>query len=94
MATLQQPVARIERSWPKEGISRIPYWIYTDPAVYDLEQQKIFQGPKPQSLIDDFLDQSGALLMAGKKRSRCFSQKLRDHLLGDFAQIGRLRRII
>ena len=32
-------------SWPQEGVRRIPYWVYTDPAVYALEQRRIFQGP-------------------------------------------------
>jgi len=31
-------------SWPQEGVRRIPYWVYTDPAVYALEQRRIFQG--------------------------------------------------
>lgn len=39
------PATRTDYSWPKEGISRVPFWIYTDPAVYDLEQRKVFQGP-------------------------------------------------
>ena len=44
MATLQQ-VNISTRSWPKEGISRIPYWVYTDQSVYELEQKRIFRGP-------------------------------------------------
>lgn len=31
--------------WPEEGNSRVPFWAYTDPSVYEMEQQKIFQGP-------------------------------------------------
>ena len=31
--------------WPKEGIARIPYWIYSDPDVYAREQERIFCGP-------------------------------------------------
>lgn len=30
--------------WPKEGISRIPYWVYTDPKIYGREQERIFCG--------------------------------------------------
>ena len=31
-------------SWPDDGYSRIPYGVYTDPSVYDDEQQRIFRG--------------------------------------------------
>jgi len=33
-----------ERSWPTEGLTRIPYWIYSDRDLYDEEQAKIFRG--------------------------------------------------
>src|SRR5438105_5492130 len=33
------------KAWPAEGISRIPHWIYTDAALYALEQERIFRGP-------------------------------------------------
>jgi salicylate 5-hydroxylase large subunit len=33
------------RQWPSEGISRVPFWLYTDPEVYAREQQRIFAGP-------------------------------------------------
>jgi phenylpropionate dioxygenase-like ring-hydroxylating dioxygenase large terminal subunit len=31
--------------WPTEGLSRIPYRVYTDLDIYELEQRLIFQGP-------------------------------------------------
>ncbi len=31
--------------WPKEGIARIPFWVYSDPDVYAREQERIFCGP-------------------------------------------------
>ena len=34
-----------ERAWPVEGDSRVPYWIYTDEAVYRREIERIFEGP-------------------------------------------------
>ncbi len=33
-----------ERSWPAEGLTRIPYWIYSDRDLYDEEQAKLFRG--------------------------------------------------
>jgi anthranilate 1,2-dioxygenase large subunit/terephthalate 1,2-dioxygenase oxygenase component alpha subunit len=33
-----------ERSWPAEGLTRIPYWIYADRDLYDEEQARIFRG--------------------------------------------------
>ena len=30
--------------WPAQGISRVPYWAYTDPQVYAREQERIFCG--------------------------------------------------
>jgi len=34
-----------EKRWPAEGISRVPYWIYTDPEIYAEEERRIFGGP-------------------------------------------------
>jgi anthranilate 1,2-dioxygenase large subunit len=31
--------------WPEEGVSRVPYRIFTDPEIHALEQQRIFRGP-------------------------------------------------
>jgi salicylate 5-hydroxylase large subunit len=31
--------------WPDAGVSRIPYWVYTDRDVYEREQARIFRGP-------------------------------------------------
>jgi anthranilate 1,2-dioxygenase large subunit/terephthalate 1,2-dioxygenase oxygenase component alpha subunit len=32
-------------AWPPEGVSRVPFQIFTDPAVYALEQTRLFRGP-------------------------------------------------
>jgi phenylpropionate dioxygenase-like ring-hydroxylating dioxygenase large terminal subunit len=32
------------RQWPAAGLTRIPYWIYTDPDLYADEQARIFRG--------------------------------------------------
>ena len=33
------------RQWPAEGLTRVPYWLYSDAAIYAREQERIFQGP-------------------------------------------------
>jgi salicylate 5-hydroxylase large subunit len=37
--------ATVTRRWPSEGSSRVPYWVYSDPEVYQREQERIFRGP-------------------------------------------------
>jgi len=37
--------APAERRWPAAGDSRVPYWIYTDEAIYRREIERIFEGP-------------------------------------------------
>src|SRR4029078_577558 len=31
--------------WPEEGLTRVPYWVYSDRALYEEEQARIFRGP-------------------------------------------------
>jgi anthranilate 1,2-dioxygenase large subunit len=31
--------------WPTEGVTRVPFQVFSDPAVYKMEQKKIFRGP-------------------------------------------------
>ncbi len=32
-------------SWPTAGLTSVPYQVFCDPAVYSLEQERIFRGP-------------------------------------------------
>lgn len=41
--TLQAEGART--AWPKEGWTRVPFWIYTDPEIYQRELETFFYGP-------------------------------------------------
>lgn len=34
-----------ERVWPGDDSSRMPFWIYSDPDIYQREMQRIFRGP-------------------------------------------------
>lgn len=31
--------------WPKDELTRVPYWIYQNPEILALEQQRIYEGP-------------------------------------------------
>jgi phenylpropionate dioxygenase-like ring-hydroxylating dioxygenase large terminal subunit len=34
----------VVRRWPAEGLTRVPYWVYSDPELYAEEQERIFRG--------------------------------------------------
>src|ERR1700704_503851 len=38
-------MAAISHQWPAEGLTRVPYWVYSDRDIYHEEQARIFQGP-------------------------------------------------
>jgi salicylate 5-hydroxylase large subunit len=35
----------LARAWPEAGVSRVPYWVYTDAGIYRRELERIFYGP-------------------------------------------------
>ena len=57
----------LQRSWPAEGATRVPYWVYQDQDIYREEQERIFRGPtwsylcleaelpEPQSFVTTFV---------------------------------------
>lgn len=57
----------LSRSWPAEGVTRVPYWVYQDPQTYADEQVRIFRGdtwnylcleaelPEPKSFVTTFV---------------------------------------
>lgn len=32
-------------AWPEEGVTRVPYSLYTDPEIYTREHERLFRGP-------------------------------------------------
>ena len=41
---MNAPVPPETRSWPAQGLTRVPYWIYQDEDIYRREQELIFRG--------------------------------------------------
>lgn len=37
--------AGLDRAWPEEGVTRVPFWAYQDRETYSAEQKRIYQGP-------------------------------------------------
>src|ERR1700704_5601947 len=37
-------MAAISHQWPAEGLTRVPYWVYSDRELYEQEQARIFRG--------------------------------------------------
>src|SRR5215813_5382769 len=35
----------VDLTWPAEGMTRVPYQVFFEPAIYELEQEKLFRGP-------------------------------------------------
>jgi len=43
MTTATAPTT-LDRRWPEAGVTRVPFWAYTDPQVYEREMSLIFCG--------------------------------------------------
>jgi salicylate 5-hydroxylase large subunit len=43
MTTATAPTT-LDRHWPAEGVTRVPFWAYSDPQVYEQEMTRIFCG--------------------------------------------------
>ena len=55
-----EPLAGDRIHWPSNGISEVPFRVYTDQATYDREQECLFQGPTWQYLcLERELDNPG-----------------------------------
>lgn len=44
-ATEAAAASPVDMRWPEGGAARVPYRVFSDEAIYQLEQQKIFRGP-------------------------------------------------
>ena len=43
---MQNPaIDRPSRTWPNQRWTRVPNWVYSDPDVFQREQERIFEGP-------------------------------------------------
>jgi salicylate 5-hydroxylase large subunit len=64
--------------WPAEGLRRVPHQVYVDPALYALEQERIFRGatwnyvalaaelPKPGDFVQSFVGDTAVIVVRAK----------------------------
>jgi phenylpropionate dioxygenase-like ring-hydroxylating dioxygenase large terminal subunit len=64
-------------AWPAEGATRVPYWVYQDPDIYDREQSRIWRGktwnylcleaelPEPQAFVTTFVGDMPVVVSRG-----------------------------
>jgi len=67
----------LERSWPAEGVTRVPYWVYQDAEIYAEEQKRIWRGgtwsylcleaelPEPKSFVTTFVGDMPVVVTRG-----------------------------
>jgi anthranilate 1,2-dioxygenase large subunit/terephthalate 1,2-dioxygenase oxygenase component alpha subunit len=60
-------IATDVRAWPPNQLTRVPYWVYADQSLYDMEMERIFRGntwsflcleaelPRPNTFRTSFL---------------------------------------
>jgi phenylpropionate dioxygenase-like ring-hydroxylating dioxygenase large terminal subunit len=65
------------RAWPAEGATRVPYWVYQDPEIYEREQSRIWRGrtwnylcleaelPEPQSFVTTYVGDMPVVVSRG-----------------------------
>jgi phenylpropionate dioxygenase-like ring-hydroxylating dioxygenase large terminal subunit len=41
---VENSALRVHREWPREQLTRVPYWVYRDPALYRREQERLYRG--------------------------------------------------
>ncbi|MBT5496927.1 MAG: Rieske 2Fe-2S domain-containing protein, partial [Alphaproteobacteria bacterium] len=45
MAQVQTDELNVPFSWPTEGVTRVPFRLFSDPEIHACEQERIFRGP-------------------------------------------------
>jgi len=67
----------LSRTWPAEGVTRVPYWVYQDEDIYRLEQERIWRGdtwnylcleaelPEPKSFVTTFVGDMPVVVARG-----------------------------
>ncbi|MEW6777479.1 MAG: aromatic ring-hydroxylating dioxygenase subunit alpha [Bdellovibrionota bacterium] len=72
-------MTELKKFWPKEGPARVPYWVYSDPEVYQRELERIFAGPtwnyvglevevpRPGDFKRTHIGEESVVLVRGKK---------------------------
>ena len=68
--------------WPGQGVSRVPYRVYTDAEVYAAEQRRLFRGPTsvPSACLSSLIV---AILCRLRKRARSSAKKFSGLIVGE-----------
>ena len=82
------PISSEARTWPAEGLARVPYWVYQDEDIYRREQERIFRGatwnflgleaelPAPGDFKTTFVGEMPVVVTRdGKGRLRAFENR-------------------